>query len=432
MSHTTAPALDVGPPRLGLRANWIQFLLLLVVNAFVGGMIGIERAVLPLIAEREFDIASKSAILSFILSFGLVKAMTNLFAGRSVEIHGRKRLLVLGWIVALPVPFVLMWAPSWSWVTAANVLLGIHQGLCWSTTVIMKIDLVGPRRRGLAMGLNECVGYGALAVAAFASALLAERFGLRPAPFVLGVVFAAAGLLLSAIWVHDTTRHARAELPVAAATRTPFAVVFAHTSWNDRRLFACSQAGLVNNMNDGMAWGLFPIFFAASGLDLRRIGLLAAIYPAVWAVAQIATGTLSDRCGRKPLIVAGMWVQALGIGLIVGAAAHPWRFTAWVSGCVLLGLGTAMVYPTLLAAVVDAAHPAWRAEAVGIYRFWRDLGYAAGAIVAGAAADALGVAWALLAVALVTFLSGTVVALRMPEPPHAAPRPEYQPATASN
>jgi MFS family permease len=411
---------------LGLRANLAQFSLLVLINAFVGGMVGLERAVLPLIAERDFGLASKSVILSFLISFGIVKALANLFAGRYADLVGRKRLLVAGWLMGLPVPFLIIWAPSWGWITAANVLLGINQGLCWSMTVIMKIDLVGPARRGFAMGLNESSGYGAVALAALASGYLAAAYGLRPVPFYLGVAFAVLGLGLSAALVRDTTAHAREEArarrhgPPAASP--PFREIFALASWRDQTLFSCSQAGLVNNLNDGMAWGLLPLFFAAAGVSLGRIGVLAATYPAVWGVAQLATGALSDQWGRKWMIVWGMWVQALGICIIAVIprfVQEAGRFGYFVAGAVMLGLGTALVYPTLLAAIGDVAHPSWRASAVGVYRLWRDLGYAVGAALSGIVADLFGVPWAIGTVGGLTFLSGIVVALRMAKgPPH--------------
>jgi MFS family permease len=400
--------------QLGLRANWHQFTLLVVINGFVGGMVGLERAVLPLLADQEFLIASRTAILSFIVSFGLVKALANLFAGRMSDRIGRQRILVAGWLFGLPVPLLIMFAPSWSWIVAANVLLGINQGLCWSTTVIMKIDLVGPARRGLAMGLNECAGYGFFALATLASGYLAATYALRPQPFLLGVAFAVAGLVLSVLFVRESQDHARVEARQLTQTTAPqasFAHIFALVSWKDRALSATSQAGLVNNLNDALAWGLFPLLFAASGVGIEQIALLAAVYPAVWGIAQLGTGALSDRWGRKGMIVAGMWLQALGILLVVIGSGIAF----WAGAMVLLGLGTALVYPTLLAAVSDVAHPEWRASAVGVYRLWRDGGYAVGGLLAGVLADTLGLPFAVTAVAALTFASGVVVLARMYE-----------------
>lgn len=407
------------PPRLGLRANWQQFTLLVLVNAFVGGMVGLERSTLPLLAEREFALASKSAILSFIVSFGLTKALANLVAGGLSDRLGRKAVLVAGWLAGLPVPALIIWAPSWSWVVAANVLLGVNQGLCWSTTIIMKIDLVGPARRGLATGLNEFAGYIAVAGAAFAAGYLSAAFGLRPQPFLLGIAFACCGLLLSTIFVRETHGHARHEARLAGAasahsastTLPSFQRVFVRTSWGDRTLFAVSQAGLVNNLNDGMAWGLFPLLFAGAGLRIETVGLLVALYPASWGILQLCTGWLSDRLGRKGLIVGGMGCQAAAIALVAWGQGIP----VWTAGALGLGLGTAMVYPTLLAAIGDVAHPAWRATAVGVYRLWRDGGYAIGALVAGALADALGVRWAIGAIAALTLASGAIAAVAMRE-----------------
>jgi MFS family permease len=406
------PGFPDPAPVLGLRQNLGQFSLLVLVNAFVGGMVGLERAILPLIAEREFGLVSKSVILSFIVGFGFVKAFTNLAAGRFSDRIGRKGLLVGGWIVGLPVPLILMWAPSWGWITVANFLLGINQGLCWSTTVIMKIDLVGPKRRGLAMGLNEFAGYFAVSLAALASGYIAASYGLRPAPFYLGIAIVAAGLFLSVFFVRETHGHARHEAERhGSVADVPFKDIFTRTSYKDPNLFSCSQAGMVNNLNDGMAWGLFPLFFAAAHLSVERIAVLAAAYPAVWGICQLFTGALSDHVGRKWMIAGGMWVQAAGIGLIAATAS----FSFWMAGAVLLGVGTAMVYPTLLAAIGDVAHPSWRASAVGVYRLWRDAGYAFGALLSGIIADLLGVVWAIAAVGALTFVSGTVVALRMGE-----------------
>lgn len=401
--------------RLGLRENLAQFSLLVLVNAFVGAMVGMERTLLPPIAEQEFGLAAKTAVLSFIVVFGITKAVTNYLAGRWADRFGRKRVLIAGWLVAAPVPFMLMWAPTWDWVLVANALLGVSQGLTWSTTVIMKIDLAGPRNRGLAMGLNEFAGYFAVAASALATGYIAARHGLRPEPFYLGVGFVACGLMLSVFLVRETRHHAaeeaRLDLSLPSREAPDARTVFLRTTLQDRDLSSVTQAGLVNNLNDGMAWGLFPLYFAAHGLDLASIGVLASIYPATWGLAQLFTGAYSDRVGRKWLIAAGMWTQAIGITWTMLADS----FTGFAGGSVLLGLGTAMVYPTLLAAIGDVAHPSWRASAVGVYRFWRDLGYAIGALIAGAAADAFGVPAAIGLVAAITFASGVVVAARMRE-----------------
>jgi MFS family permease len=408
--------------RLGLRANASQFFLLVVVNAFVGAMVGMERSILPAIAEREFQLAARTAVLSFIVVFGIAKALTNYGAGRLSDRFGRKHVLVAGWLTAVPVPFVLMWAPSWNWILVANILLGISQGLTWSTTVIMKIDLVGPARRGLAMGLNEFAGYAAVAFSALATGWIAGRYGVRPQPFYLGVAFVIAGLALSALLVRETRHHVSHESTLFGAARPeeiPTArQVFWRTTLLDANLSSVSQAGLVNNLNDGMAWGLFPMVFAAAGMDLTRIGLLAAVYPATWGIAQLATGALSDRAGRKPLIVWGMWIQAIGIAVV----ALGQTFAAFVAGAMLLGAGTAMVYPTLLAAIGDVAHPSWRASAVGVYRLWRDLGYAVGALLAGLTADAFGIQAAMWLIAALTMASGAVSAMRMSETLPLSPR----------
>jgi MFS family permease len=408
----------VSQVRLGLRENLGQFSLLVVVNAFVGAMVGLERSILPPIAEQEFHLAARTGIVSFIVVFGLTKALTNYLAGRLSDRLGRKHVLVAGWVVATPVPFLLMWAPTWSWVLVANAMLGASQGLTWSTTVIMKIDLAGPEQRGLAMGLNEFAGYLAVGGSALATGFVAAHYGLRPQPFYLGVGFVAAGLVLSAFAVRETTPHVSAESSLygslsAGEQPTP-REVFWRTTLLDRNLSSASQAGLVNNLNDGMAWGLFPLFFAAAGMDLRHIGALAAVYPATWGVAQLFTGAWSDRAGRKWLIASGMWVQAIAIGVIVLSTS----FAGFALGATLLGLGTAAVYPTLLAAVGDVAHPSWRASAVGVYRLWRDLGYAVGAALAGVTADALGLPAAMWLVAALTLASGIVVATRMSETLH--------------
>ncbi|ESQ88000.1 hypothetical protein ABAC460_17565 [Asticcacaulis sp. AC460] len=397
---------------MGLSANWPQFALLVLINAFVGAMVGMERSILPAMAEDVFKLSAHTAILSFIVVFGISKALTNYMAGRLSDRYGRKIVLVIGWLVAVPVPFLLMWAPSWAWILVANLFLGISQGLTWSTTVIMKIDLAGPKQRGLAMGINEFAGYLAVGLSALATGWIAARYGLRPQPFYLGVAFAVAGLFLSILLVRETIAFAKLEARQATAEDTPSqAQIFWLTTFKDRNLSSITQAGLVNNLNDGMAWGLFPLVFAAAGLSLAQIGILAATYPAVWGLGQLFTGGLSDRIGRKGLIVSGMWLQALGIAVVV--IGHT--FMAFAVAAVLIGLGTAMVYPTLLAAIGDVVHPGWRASTVGVYRLWRDMGYAIGAILSGVVADVFGLAAAVWTVAIVTFLSGVIAAVRMRE-----------------
>ncbi len=412
------------PVRLGLRENGRQFWLLVLVNAFVGAMVGLERTVLPLIAEEEFGMVARGAILSFILTFGLVKAVTNFFAGRLGDLFGRKRVLLAGWAFGIPVPFLLMWAPSWSWIVFANVLLGVNQGFAWSTTIIMKIDLVGPKARGFAMGLNEFAGYLAVALSALATGYVAEAFGLRPEPFYLGVAFVALGLGLSILFVRDTTDHVALEArrhrervpdpdaddPTLGGTLTG-REIFALASWRHPGLFGASQAGLVTNFKDGLAWGLFPLFFAAAGLSVAEIGVLAFIYPALWGLLQLWTGGLSDRVGRKPLIVVGMLVQGAALGVVALGSG----FWSWFAGSALLGVGTALVYPVLLAAVADVAHPAWRGSAVGVYRLWRDSGYVFGAIVAGILADLAGIRAAVVVGGVLALASAFLVTLRMPE-----------------
>jgi MFS family permease len=450
MSMAT-PRLDAGPRltrspaeptiRLGLRENIGQFSLLVLVNAFVGAMVGLERTVVPLIGEQEFGLGSKTAIVSFIVSFGIVKALCNLFAARISETWGRKRVLVLGWLLGLPVPFLIIWADRWIWFDVANVLLGANQALAWSMTVIMKVDLVGPKRRGFALGVNEFAGYLAVGIMAWLTGYLGAAYGLRPYPFYLGIGIAVAGLATSVLFVRDTLGHAhyearrlveqsRARLRAAessgileevgsgAPDRPPSLwEIFRLTTWKERALSACSQAGLVNNLNDGMSWGIYPLFFASYGLGVASIGVIKAVYPATWGLLQLITGPLSDRWGRKRLIAGGMMVQAAGIWLTVLLPTYGW----WIVGALLQGLGTAMVYPVLLAAIGDVTNPVWRASSMGVYRLWRDLGYAVGALLAGIIADLVGMTTAIHVIAALTFLSGIVVAVRMYETHRATP-----------
>ncbi|MGH7963094.1 MAG: MFS transporter [Candidatus Binatia bacterium] len=416
-------------PRLGLRANWQQFTLLALVNVFVGGMVGLERTVVPLIGEQEFGLTSKTAIVSFIVSFGITKALCNLFAAHLSETWGRKKVLILGWLIGLPVPFIIIGADHWWWFDVANVLLGVNQALCWSMTVIMKVDLVGPRQRGLALGLNEFAGYLAVGGTAWLTGYLASIYSLRPEPFYLGIGFAVAGLLFSWFCVRDTLSYAILEgqqhstpspilqsaihNPQSAISESKSSLkeIFILTSWRDKTLFSCSQAGLVNNLNDGMSWGIYPLFFSSYGLSVAAIGVLKAVYPAVWGMTQVIFGPLSDRIGRKWLIVGGLIVQAVGIWQTVLVPTY----TSWLVAAVLQGLGTAMVYPTLLAAISDVAHPEWRATSMGVYRLWRDSGYAVGALLAGIVADLLGMEAAIHLVAALTVGSGLIVAMVMHE-----------------
>lgn len=399
--------------RLGLRANWPQFTLLVLVNACVGGMVGLERTTTSLIGTRVFHLTGYLAVFSFIIAFGVTKAATNLAAGPLTARYTRKTLLVAGWAAGLPVPFLLAYAPAWNWIVAANVLLGVNQGLAWSMTVNMKIDLVGPTGRGLAMGFNEAAGYMAVGGTALATGYLAAAYGLRPVPELIGVIYAAAGLALSALVVRDTAPHVAAETAAHPAGRTPaarkpFRTVFQDTSWRNRSLRGASQAGLVNNLNDGLTWGVFPLLFASRGLGLAAIGLIKGLYPLLWGAGQLVTGRLSDTLGRKPLIVAGMLVQAAAFPAALMLPSRP--LIAGVVSAALLGVGTAMVYPALIASVADHTHPSWRAQGLGVYRFWRDLGYAIGAVIAGLLAGPFGLSTTVLAGGALTFASGVLAA----------------------
>lgn len=392
---------------LGLRENWRQFTLLVIINAFVGGMVGLERSILPQIAVQEFHLAAKTAILSFIIVFGITKALTNYFAGVFANKFGRKNLLIIGWLSAVPVPFILMFAPAWDWIIAANILLGINQGLAWSSTVVMKIDLVGEKQRGFAMGLNEFAGYLALALVAFLTGYIAAEYGLRPYPFYLGIALTILGLTGSIFLVKDTRKHVEAETSLSEVPklRKPFW----DTTWIHPNLGAVTQAGLINNLNDGMAWGVFPILLSSKGFNLEQVGIVTAVYPAVWGLGQLFTGRMADIFPKKRLLFIGMLLQGITLGLFLLAdnMAHYVILSAF------LGWGTAMVYPTFLATVAENTHPQDRAQSIGIFRLWRDMGYAIGAILTGLIADWLGIDWSIFAIAGLTVGSAVVIAIRM-------------------
>jgi len=415
-----APAAgSVTPVRLGLRENWPQFTLLVVVNVFVGGMVGLERATTSLVGTRVFHLSGYLAVFSFIIAFGVTKALTNLAAGPLIARHTRKRLLVAGWAVGLPVPFLLAWAPAWGWIVVANLCLGVNQGLTSSMVVNMKMDLVGPRGRGMAMGLNEAAGYMAVGATALATGYLAAAYGLRPVPELIGVIYAVAGLALSAVVVRDTAGHVAAETAAHAVqpgagrqagtqSRRRFWTVFKEASWQNRPLRGASQAGLANNLNDGLTWAVFPLLFALHGLGLAAIGLIKGLYPMLWGGGQLITGQLADTIGRRPMIVSGMIVQAAAFPAVLLLLSRP--LVAGVVSAILLGTGTAMAQPALSAAVADHTHPSWRAQALGVYRFWRDLGYAIGAVIAGLLAQAFGFSAAVIAGGAITFGSGLLAA----------------------
>lgn len=407
INKTTSAEPAAIAPRLGLRENWQQFTLLVIVNAFVGGMVGLERSILPQMAEESFGLAATTAVLSFILVFGVVKALANYYAGALANKLGRKRLLIIGWLFAVPVPLMLMYAPHWNWVIAANVLLGINQGLAWSSTVVMKIDLVGQKQRGLAMGLNEFAGYLAVALLAYVTALIAAEWGLRPYPFYLGIALVALGLLTSILFVKDTVHHLAEESADSPMPRLQR--IFGDTSWRQPNLGAVTQAGLVNNLNDGMAWGIFPILLTARGFSLAETGIVTAVYPAVWGIGQLFTGRLADIFRKKDLLFTGMLIQALALAGLAAAQS----LQSFIALSAVLGWGTAMVYPTFLATVADNTHPRDRAKAIGIFRLWRDLGYAVGALLTGIVADAFNTETSIGLIAAITAASAIIIALRM-------------------
>ncbi len=393
--------------QLGLKENWRQFTLLVIVNSFVGGMIGLERTIIPQIAEVDFGMAAKTAILSFIVVFGITKAITNYYTGTLANRFGRKNLLVTGWLFALPVPILLIYAPNWNWIIAANILLGISQGLTWSSTVVMKIDLVGEKDRGFAMGLNEFAGYVALAVVAFLTGWIANNYGLRPYPFYIGIGMAVIGLLMSWLFIKDTNKHVQLE---ATSSNIPkLKNLFWETTWHHKNLGSITQAGLINNLNDGMIWGLFPLLLISKGFDLHEIGIIVATYPAVWGLGQLYTGKLADKYCKKTLLFIGMFVQGMALLGMVSANSFSW----FIILSSLLGIGTAIVYPTFLAAISDYTHPDQRPKSIGIFRLWRDLGYAIGAILTGLIADRFGLVAPILAIGLLTILSSLIVKFRM-------------------
>ncbi len=399
--------MEVKHIKLGLAENWKQFTLLVIINAFVGGMVGLERSILPQIAEQEFAMAARTAILSFIVVFGIVKALTNYYTGALANRFGRKNLLVAGWMVAIPIPIMLMYAPNWNWIIAANVLLGINQGLAWSSTVVMKIDLVGEKQRGFAMGLNEFAGYLAVALVAFLTGWIAGEYGLRPYPFYLGIVLVVSGLLGSIFFIKDTRHHLAAETSNSLLPKLKH--IFWETTWKNKNLGSVTQAGLINNLNDGMVWGIFPLLLSSKGFTLEQVGLITAVYPAVWGMGQLITGKMADLYPKKRLLYLGMLMQAVALALFVWAEAL-WHFIALSS---MLGWGTAMVYPTFLATIAAHTHPQDRAESIGIFRLWRDLGYAIGALLTGIVADLININASILLIGLLTFLSAGIIYIRM-------------------
>ena len=393
--------------QLGLKENWKQFTLLVIINAFVGGMVGLERSILPQIATVEFHIAAKTAILSFIIVFGIVKAITNYYTGTLANKFGRKKLLVAGWVIGIPIPFILMFAPGWNWIIAANVLLGINQGLTWSSTVVMKIDLVGEKQRGFAMGLNEFAGYISVAIVAFLTGWIASEYGIRPYPFYVGIGLVFLGLTGSIFFIKDTKHHVAKETVTNTIPRLKH--IFWDTTWKNKNLGSVTQAGLINNLNDGMAWGIFPVLLASKGFNIGEIGIIAAIYPAVWGIGQLFTGKMADQFCKKDMLYVGMLLQAVALIILVWANTM-FHFVVLSS---VLGWGTAMVYPTFLATVAENTHPQDRAKSIGIFRLWRDLGYAIGAILTGIIADLININAAILFIGLLTFISALIIHFRM-------------------
>ena len=393
--------------KLGLKENLGQYILLVIVNAFVGGMVGLERSILPRIASEEFNIAAASAVLSFIIVFGVAKAVTNYFTGQLANKYGRKKLLVAGWLLALPLPFILMWASRWEWFIAANILLGIHQGLAWSSTVVMKIDLVGEKQRGFAMGLNEFAGYIAVAIVAYFTGYIASEYGLRPYPFYIGIGLALLGFVMSLFFIKDTRKHVSAESGASPVEKLKN--IFWGTTWKNKNLGPVTQAGLINNLNDGMAWGLLPVLLAAKNFDLKQIAVVTAIYPAVWGIGQLITGKMADKFCKKDMLFAGMLLQAIVL-LLLPLAVTYWQYIVMAS---LLGWGTAMVYPTFLATVAENTHPSDRSQSLGVFRFWRDMGYAIGAALTGIVADWFGINSSVILIAALTFISALVINYRM-------------------
>lgn len=393
--------------QLGLKENWKQFALLVIINGFVGGMVGLERSILPQIAEQEFALAAKTAILSFIIVFGIVKAITNYYTGALANKYGRKTLLVAGWIIGIPIPFILMFAPDWNWIIAANVLLGINQGLTWSSTVVMKIDLVGEKQRGFAMGLNEFAGYIAVALVAFLTGWIASEYGIRPYPFYIGIGLVIFGLFGSVFFIKDTKHHVAKE--TATSTIPKLQNIFWDTTWKNKNLGSVTQAGLINNLNDGMAWGIFPILLAIKGFSIGEIGIITAIYPAVWGIGQLFTGKMADKFCKKDILYVGMFLQAIALIVLVWADS----MVDFVVLSSILGWGTAMVYPTFLATVAENTHPHDRAKSIGIFRLWRDLGYAIGAILTGIIADVFSINAAILFIGFLTLVSALIIHFRM-------------------